>query len=104
MLSQHSLRSVSEHIYNNSDGNGPYRSYCRQQIETYLPEIGRTQWLKDQVARGGVLAVELFEASKVVFRPLEDVTIVWPPAQSPKSEHPIKKKKRSKHDYPNSAF
>jgi len=105
MLTPMSFRSflyVSEHIYNNSDASGPFRPYCRRQLENYLPEIARCQWLDDQVVRGGDLAVELFVANRGLFGTLEDVVIVWPPAQlkNPKDK---KSKKRSESGFTDSA-
>jgi len=105
MLAPMSFRSflfVSEHIYTNTDASGPFRPYCRQQIEIYLPQIARSQWLDDLVARGGDLAVELFVANGGLFGTLEDVVIEWPPAQS-KSLKDMKSKKRSEPRFAGSA-
>jgi len=97
-MSFRSFLSVSEHIYNNSDASGPFRPYCRRQLEIYLPKSARSQWLDDQVFRGGNLAVELFIAIQGLFGSLEDVVIVWPPAQS-KNPKDKKSKKRSESEH-----
>lgn len=80
-MSFRSFLSVSEHIYTNSDASGPFRPYCRQQFEIYLPKIARSQWLDDQVVRGGDLAVDLFISNRGLFGTFEDIVIVWPPAE-----------------------
>lgn len=92
-MSFSSFLSVSEHIYNNSDASGPFRPYCRRQLENYLPEIARCQWLDDQVAKGGDLAVELFSANQGILGTLEDIGIVWPLAQLKNSKNRKSKKK-----------
>lgn len=92
-MSFRSFLSVSEHIYSNSDASGPFRPYCRQQLEFYLPKIARSQWLDDQVVRGGDLAVDLFVSNQGLFGTLEDVAIVWPPAEL---QSPVKKKSKKR--------
>ena len=92
-MSFSSFLSVSEHIYNNSDASGPFRQYCRRQLENYLPEIARCQWLDDQVAKGGDLAVDLFSANQGILGTLEDIAIVWPPAQLKNPKNRKSKKK-----------
>lgn len=93
-MSFRSFLSVSEHIYNNSDASGPFRPYCRRQLEVYLPEIARSQWLQNKVAEGGDLAVELFSANQGIVGTMEDVAIEWPPATSPDERDTRIKKKR----------
>ena len=99
-MSFRSFLSVSEYIYDNSDDSGPFRPYCRQQLEIYLPEIARSQWLQDKVARGGDLAVDLFSARQGIVGTLEDVAIVWPPATLPDDRSTKPKKKRKHLDSP----
>ena len=77
-----SFMTLSEHIYNNSDASGPFRTYCRSVIEHCLPQISRGEWLSDQVARGGDLAVELFSAEsrpiEIIDGTLTDTVFTWP--------------------------
>jgi len=93
-MSFRSFLSVTEHIYDNSDASGPFRPYCRRQLEVNLPKIARSQWLDDHLVRGGDLAVELFVANRGFFGVLEDVVMVWSPAQS-KNSKDKKSEKRS---------
>lgn len=101
-MSFSSFLSVSEHIYNNSHASGPFRPYCRRQLEIYLPKIARSQWLDDRVGRGGDLAVEFFVANRGLFGTLEDVVIVWPPAEL-KIPRDKKSKKRGESGFVGSA-
>ncbi len=95
-MSFRSFLSMSEHIYSNSDASGPFRPYCRQQLEIYLPEIARSPWLQNIVAKGGDLAMDLFSANQGIVGTLEDVAIVWPPVTLP-DDRDTKSKKKRKH-------
>ena len=70
---------IGAYIYNNSHESGPFRPYCRKQIDDCLPKIATEPWLLDIIAGGGDLAAELYGvADRGNKGQLKDVNVVWP--------------------------